>query len=101
MPKRFRPWSQQEADGSKPDDICTVLSHRMARYRDRYGKDPDDLPVTLDEWFWLSEALTAELAATIDIGKYTVFVPTALRGVPLKLVLAVVYLSDGGVKIVP
>lgn len=40
---------------SHASTICSDLQHRIAAYQARYGKLPDKLPVTLDEWAWLGE----------------------------------------------
>lgn len=73
-----------------PDTIQADLSDRLDRYHQRYGSrhPKKGIPVTLDEWAWLSEA-------------QCVWIPERFMGVQLRLVEAVFETSDGGVGVKP
>lgn len=71
--------------------IQAVLTARIDRYRTRYeGKLPKELPVTLDEWAWLSEDIYG-FGSGVDA--------TAYQGIPLTLVEGVFETKDGGLVV--
>lgn len=83
---------------SHPDTICNDLSRRVELYQTRYGSRPEKLPVTLDEWSWLSEwcayakALASGSAPLLNI-------PKEFAGVRLQLVAQVMEFSDGSLVV--
>lgn len=83
---------------STPETICTDLQDRLYRYHVRYGMQPDKLPLTLDEWAWLSEwcayakALARGAAPLLNV-------PKEFMGVRLQLVSAILPQDDGSVKV--
>lgn len=74
--------------GYEDDGYCvaTELDERLQCYCARYGRLPDTLPVTLDEWVLLAERIW---------GGYPLkFVPTHYGGVQLRLVSEIFDIGD-------
>lgn len=81
---------------SAPGTIVDDLQARIDRYVARYGYRPLVLPLTLDEWAWLSEwcayvrALERGAAPLLNV-------PMQFHGIRLQLVERVVEGDDGSV----
>lgn len=71
--------------------ILETLFTRLNRYETRYGGRPSEMPVTLDEWALLSEAILPDPTRP--------YVTTHFAGVPVRLVQAVYESSDGVVLV--
>lgn len=83
-----------------PDKIIEVLHERIAKFKARYDERPANIPVTLDEWGWLSE-WTAYAAALVEGHAPLLNVPRRFQGIPLRLVDKVFERSDGTMVVKP